>query len=645
MSTNGSVISTTDLEIFKNIANPQRIDIKQDLKGKKSLPDIPPTVVNQSHNPPSNRNKSRSKSPSPSSTPSRSRSRSSSPQHSKHSSVSSTSSKGSRHSRRHSLTSSRSSHSNRSRHSPHDSPRSARSPRSPRSRKSPKSFRRFPPPPIVTDEDVIPPYRTNPSNPFRNQNQPSAFDQETRRYMEGMNSSRPTPPSQNPFDNTHLVDPIISPVREHHHSRRPYRNHHRHHNRHALKSSKSRSRSRSRSSSSNRNGHRNRSHSSPRSPLRLDHTEENKDQNILQEKRKYLLQLEKLRLQGVRLTKDYNMNDSIIDIRFEYDCHQSNYEVVDTIKFMKDGLNLLFLIIEAGNQKFGPILRLEGWSSYMSNNMARFDRVLERIYHRMWRHGSMNPYVEFGWLIFGSMIMWHLQNRYLGGLPVESMVMGNQGTRSTNSNQTSGGGQTNSGGGFSLGGIGNLLRMFTGGGGGGNATGASSSNGNGNVNASNSSTNNPSAPNIATTGNRNIATSGIGVSNSNGSANRGLDTRQPARQQPLQNHNMPNTPSQIPISTSSSKPSQNYRPVTPTAQVASLPPMNVRGISGVASQTTPPPNQSSSFSRQPLRRPSAHLRDGKDNNNNNNSLSNHFYPTPLSPVMESRMEENIPSPP
>jgi len=265
-----------------------------------------------------------------------------------------------------------------------------------------------------------------------------------------------------------------------------------------------------------------------------------------QEKRKYLLDLEKLKLQGVRLTKDYTMSDSLADIRFEYESHRSNYDVVDSVNFMKDILGFSFTLIEALNHRFGPILQLRGWSAYMKNHMGRFDRLLERAYHRFWRQGQPSPFMEFGFLVFGSMIMWHLQNKYMNGLPVTEMlgVMGDGSAPTAarpaarppapNSNAPEGGAGSQV--------VGNIMRFLTG-----------------------------------------------------GNANRPLPAHatQSQPQPTIIPGAAPPQPTVAHIPTMAHIPTTSA-PVPPSGRAATLPPLNVRGM--------PPP-------RRTLRRPSHHLRD------------------------------------
>jgi hypothetical protein len=643
----GSVISATDLELFKNLANPAKVDFKQNPKNNGPAPNIPPTTINGE----SRRSHSRSRSRSTSRSASRSRSNS---KHSPNNRASSPLNKPSfspslrqrrepqspkstspiasppRRSFKRSHRPSPRDRKNRLNSSSHSRSRTksrsrsrSRSRDSDRKKSTPTNinpFRQNPPPPPVRHTSDYNPFKNSNHIPaFFHANQPdsynnhtsptSAFDKETQKFLHneplspvklphdgvrmkpfkaGIHPTFFSPTKvQNPLDN---FSPTTSPVRKHKKSHK----HHKH--RHSsIRSPSSRHRSRSRSHSKRR-----------------DAGEE--DEITRQEKRKYILQLEKLRLQGARLTKDYTMEDSLADIRFEYDSHQSNYDVVDSVNFMKEILGVSFTTIEALNQRFGPILQLKGWSEYMQKNMSRFDRVLERAYHRFWRHGQPSPVMEFGWLVFGSMLMWHLQNKYLGGLNVGDMfgVMPGNNSSPTVTNTAAtvpmnngNNGNNNGGGGFSLGGIGNILRMFTG--------------GNANRPQPNPSSNMNHPP-------RNLPVIIPPVpSSSSFSNNRSSQQQPPPPQQLPSNDSRPNSQRTRP-NNNDFRPPVSLNPVPSTTTVASLPPMNIKGISSDVS--------AGSNVRRSLRRPSAHLRETENN-----------FPGPLSPVIESNQENDIPSPP
>lgn len=649
----GSVISATDLELFKNLANPAKVDFKQNPKNNGSAPNIPPTTINgeirNSHSRSRSRSNSRSRSKSP---PSRSSSHSSR-RPSQHDRPSLPTPPLRKFTSPRSPVTSPPRRSFKRSHRPHrPSPRHRRHERSSsksrsRSRESEKRSKISDPNPFRQNASYLPhppplqhpvpdhnPFKSsnhipaffnpnnnnNPSTATQNHNPSSptsAFDKETQKFLHNEPLSpvklphnnvrmkpfkagiRPTffspVPTKNPLDD---FSPPTSPVRKH---KKLHKHRHKH----------SRERSPRRSSSSR---HR---HSRDRSRSHSKRRDAEEDEITRQEKRKYILQLEKLRLQGARLTKDYTMEDSLADIRYEYDSHQSNYDVVDSVNFMKEILSVSFTVIEAVNQRFGPILQLKGWSDYMKNNMSRFDRVLERAYHRFWRQGQPSPIMEFGWLVFGSMLMWHLQNKYLGGLNVGDMLGVMPGNNNNTSQTTTTGvsattaPSNNGGGGFSLGGIGNILRMFTGGG------------------ANRPQPNPPSHANIPPPAPVRPPVIIPPVPGSSLSAQHRQPQQQPPPspyENPASNNSRPN--SQRPRTNNDFRPPVSLNPVPSTTTVASLPPMNIKGITSSSS------SEAGSNVRRTLRRPSAHLRETENK-----------FQGPLSPVIESNQENDIPSPP
>jgi hypothetical protein len=252
---------------------------------------------------------------------------------------------------------------------------------------------------------------------------------------------------------------------------------------------------------------------------------------------------------------------------------------------MKEILSYIFTALEALNNRIGPILQLNGWSNYMKNNMSRFDRVLERFYHRYWRHGQPSPFMEFGGIVFGSMIMWHLQNKYLGGINVTEMVnnfsRGGGGNNSSGGDSRGGGGGGNNssggggsgnnsgGGGFMSGGLGNILRLFTGGGGGDGRSGGVG----------------------VSSGHENTTTNKLFMNN----------IHLPSSPLPPSTTTTTNTTTNTPPHLYKTSPnSASTPPVPPSGQVATLPSMNLKKIIKNDEQNT---------IRKQLRRPSAYLRE------------------------------------
>ena len=132
------------------------------------------------------------------------------------------------------------------------------------------------------------------------------------------------------------------------------------------------------------------------------------------EKVGFLMELKKLRMQGCHLTREYSTKDRLEDIKYEYERQKMNLDCINSVALMSDGLKLGLSGIEMANNKLGPFLHLHGWSESVTQDMSRYNHVLERIYRKYWRQGSLNPLVELGMILVGSMMMFHFQNKFLG---------------------------------------------------------------------------------------------------------------------------------------------------------------------------------------------------------------------------------------
>lgn len=138
-------------------------------------------------------------------------------------------------------------------------------------------------------------------------------------------------------------------------------------------------------------------------------------EEINREKQGYLLELEKLRQQGVQLTKAYSMQDTLEEIQYEYERIKMNQDSINAVNFMRDVMKLALTGVELANAKLGPVLHLDGWSKEVTSDMHRYDHCLERLYKKHWRKGSMSPESELLFLLLGSMIMYHFKSKYFGG--------------------------------------------------------------------------------------------------------------------------------------------------------------------------------------------------------------------------------------
>ena len=162
----------------------------------------------------------------------------------------------------------------------------------------------------------------------------------------------------------------------------------------------------------------------PSSPKRYRPSSAGSQRSTTTEARKLglLMELKKMRMQGVHLTREYSTGDSLEDIEFEFSRQKMNMDTVNSVALMRDTMRLIITGIELGNERMGPFLNLSGWSSTVTSDMSRYDHCLERIYKMYFRRGSINPIVELGFLLMGSMFMHHFKAKFTGPPPVQRNV-------------------------------------------------------------------------------------------------------------------------------------------------------------------------------------------------------------------------------
>ena len=131
--------------------------------------------------------------------------------------------------------------------------------------------------------------------------------------------------------------------------------------------------------------------------------------------RSVLLDLDRLRLRGVRLTKDYTVADTLDDMNFELQRHLANIEEESTVNMMRDVLRVLCTGAEMGNARFGPWLELDGWSAEVTSDINRFDPALSGLYRKYFRRGTSSPEMQMVTALAGSISVFHLKKKFLGG--------------------------------------------------------------------------------------------------------------------------------------------------------------------------------------------------------------------------------------
>lgn len=129
-----------------------------------------------------------------------------------------------------------------------------------------------------------------------------------------------------------------------------------------------------------------------------------------EEKRTVLLDLQRLESHsGIRLTKQWDMNDSLEDMTLELRRHVLTMDEKSNVSMMRDGLRMLVTGMEMVSNRWG-VLDLEGWSSDVCRDLSRHDTNLARCYRKYWRRSTSNsPETDILFGILGSAGLHHMK--------------------------------------------------------------------------------------------------------------------------------------------------------------------------------------------------------------------------------------------
>lgn len=149
----------------------------------------------------------------------------------------------------------------------------------------------------------------------------------------------------------------------------------------------------------------------PPPPLPPLHTEQDPNLELL-DKQQVLMDMERLKMtQGIRLSKEWTVNDRLEDMQFEVRRHMLHIDETNNINMMRDGMKLLCSGFEMVNAKVG-ILELDGWAAEVCADIDKYDNALGRIYRKYWRKSTRSsPEMEIAMGLLGSVGMYHFKRK------------------------------------------------------------------------------------------------------------------------------------------------------------------------------------------------------------------------------------------
>ena len=208
-------------------------------------------------------------------------------------------------------------------------------------------------------------------------------------------------------------------------------------------------------------------------------------EEIQEEKFRLLCLLERLEKKGLKSLKKFSMSSNYEEIKNEYERLMNQKELDQSVKFQRKMLIAFVTAIEFLNNKFDPFdVKLEGWSENVHEGIHDYDDIFEELHEKYKSKAKMAPELRLLLSLGGSAFMFHLTNTmFKSSLPGMEDVMrqnpdlmkqfaaatANTMQNNVKEDDISGGlgSGKGGGGGFDLGGLGNLMGDLFGGGGGG----------------------------------------------------------------------------------------------------------------------------------------------------------------------------------
>lgn len=123
--------------------------------------------------------------------------------------------------------------------------------------------------------------------------------------------------------------------------------------------------------------------------------------------------LSRLEAKGFNLTKRFTLDNSLDEIKEEFDRLVDAKNLEASLRFQRQCLMGFATGFEYLNGKFNPFdWQLDGWSESVHENIEDFDEVFEELYDKYKGRGNMPPEAKLLMSLVGSGFMFHMSNSF-----------------------------------------------------------------------------------------------------------------------------------------------------------------------------------------------------------------------------------------
>ena len=151
-------------------------------------------------------------------------------------------------------------------------------------------------------------------------------------------------------------------------------------------------------------------------PINPDITKSNTEpklskEELLKEKFIYLQKLENLEKKGIKLTKKYDMESNLLEMKGEYESIVAEKEKKNAVKFQGKMLMACITGIEFLNNRFDPFdVKLDGWGEQINENIDDYDEIFAELHEKYKSKATMAPELKLLFQLGGSALMVHMTN-------------------------------------------------------------------------------------------------------------------------------------------------------------------------------------------------------------------------------------------
>jgi hypothetical protein len=131
----------------------------------------------------------------------------------------------------------------------------------------------------------------------------------------------------------------------------------------------------------------------------------------MREKFKYIRKLEELERKGAKVSKRYDLDSSLDEMKTEYDVLSKEKSSRESVQFQGKMLTAIITALEFLNNRFDPFdFKLDGWAESVQENLDDYGDIFAELHEKYKSKATMAPELKLLFQLGGSAIMLHMTN-------------------------------------------------------------------------------------------------------------------------------------------------------------------------------------------------------------------------------------------